>query len=61
MHNTSLSPFMSGSVAAVIYAVIYFLTGGRGSGLVVGSILVGAITTAIVIIVRAVMGGRART
>ena len=49
------SPFISGSIAAVIYAVIYLLTGGGGSGLVLGSLLVGALATAITFIVHAVI------
>lgn len=53
------SPFVSGTVAAVIFAVIWLLTGGSGGGLVVGSLLVGAVTTAISFLVHAVVVSRA--
>lgn len=50
------SPFMSGSAAAVIFAVIWLVTGGGADrGLVIGSLLVGAIATAITYLVHAVI------
>ena len=56
------SPFIPGCIAAVIYAVIDLLTGGGGSSLVIGSIVVGAITTAITFIIHAlIVTKRART
>jgi len=61
VRTTSTSPFVQGSIAAVIFAVIWLLTGGdRGSGLVLGSLLVGAITTAVVFVVRASIATRDR-
>lgn len=56
MRQTLSSPFASGSLAAVIYAVIYLLTGGGAdSGLVVGSLVVGAIATAITFTIHAII------
>lgn len=56
MRQTLTSPFASGSIAAVIYAVIYLLTGGGAdTGLVIGSVVVGAIATAITFIVHAII------
>lgn len=56
MRQTLNSPFASGSLAAVIYAVIYLLTGGGADkGLVIGSVVVGAVATAITFIVHAII------
>lgn len=56
MRQTLSSPFVSGSMAAVIYALISLLTGGgAGTGLVIGSVVVGAIATAITFIVHAII------
>jgi hypothetical protein len=50
------SPFASGCAAAVIFAVIWLLTGGGGGrGLVLGSLLCGAVATAITFLVHAVV------
>jgi hypothetical protein len=48
------SPFVSGSIAAVIYAVIYLITGGGvDAGLVIGSLIVGAVATALTFLIGA--------
>ena len=61
MRRNAASPWISGCIAAVIFAVIWLLTGGGGgSDLVVGSLLVGAVTTAITYVVRAVKAPRTR-
>jgi VIT1/CCC1 family predicted Fe2+/Mn2+ transporter len=55
------SPFVSGSIAAVIYAVIYLITGGGvDAGLVIGSLVVGAVATAITFVVGAIYESRRR-
>ena len=55
MRMNMQSPWISGCLAAVIFAVIWLITGGSGGGLFLGSLLVGAITTAISFVVHGVM------
>ncbi|HEU0103618.1 MAG TPA: hypothetical protein VFR07_14960 [Mycobacteriales bacterium] len=47
------TPILHGCLAAVIYAVITFLTDGGGSTIVVGSLVIGAITTAVSYLIQA--------
>lgn len=61
MRSNFILPFVLGSVAAVIFAAVWLVVrptnlgwlAGGDSGLMVGSVLVGAATTAIVFLVRA--------
>jgi hypothetical protein len=56
MRMNMQSPWFSGCLAAVIFAVIWLVTGGGlGGGLFLGSVLVGALATAIGFVVHGVM------